>query len=147
MEKKRELDRRRKSDDDSVGGSFPGGIDAENERKTPSKAKQSKKKENKEKQSKEKETESADADLSPDVDVYLKLHNVGVDEEVAKDLSNQFTAEYIEQKLLYFQCVESLHPDWISKNPQGYLVKSIIEDYEPPSGFDEWYDEQKRRRN
>ncbi len=76
-------------------------------------------------------------------DAFLKLTQRGIEEPVAKDLTARNSEEFIEMKILQFDYLESNKPERISFNPPGYLVKSINEDYTPPAGFDEWYDNYK----
>ena len=77
-------------------------------------------------------------------DVILKFKILGIQERVAKRLFNLNNVDYLRMKISEFEYLKENHPDRVSQNPQGYLIKSISDQYESPSGFDEWYDLRKK---
>ena len=59
----------------------------------------------------------------------------GVSPGTAVDLTKQFPAERIQAKLQVFDWLVARKDKRAAKSPQGFLVKSIREDYAPPQGF------------
>lgn len=59
----------------------------------------------------------------------------GVTRMTAAELVQRHPAEQIEQKLELFDWLSESHDKRLAKNPAGYLVKSIGDDYAAPKGF------------
>lgn len=60
----------------------------------------------------------------------------GVNRSRAQELAEQYPAEAIRAKMEIADWLRSKQDKRIAKNPAGWLVKAIIEDYEPPKGFE-----------
>lgn len=64
-----------------------------------------------------------------------ELTQRGVSEASALELSQQYPAERIAEKLEQFDFLNARNDPKVSKSPSGYLVKSIRDDYAAPKGF------------
>jgi plasmid replication initiation protein len=65
-----------------------------------------------------------------------QLRARGVTETTATELIARFPTERIAVKLEVFDWLRENGKDRLFRNPPGYLVKSIEEDYAPPTGFE-----------
>ena len=54
--------------------------------------------------------------------------------------------EILRLRWFHMQFIEKNKPQRITKNPAGYFVNTMNGKIEFESGFDEWYDQQKRNR-
>lgn len=63
----------------------------------------------------------------------------------AQSISDNYNQETIFEKARHFKWVLQFRPELAGKNPAGYLVKSIEESYPPPSGYEEWRDQELTR--
>lgn len=68
-------------------------------------------------------------------------------QQAAYELVEQFHPTYIHRHLEYFRWIMKYRPELAGEKPTGFLIKSITEDYAPPSGYDDWLDDQKKKRN
>lgn len=64
------------------------------------------------------------------------LVNRGVTGTTAADLVRQYPADAIEAKLEVFDWLMEKQDKRVARNPAGYLVKSITDDYAAPKGFE-----------
>ena len=86
---------------------------------------------------KEKVVEAQVVDKSPDVasGVQEKLVALGVSEEKAKALSEQFPAEKIEEKIQVLEFLVGKNDPKVKTNPAGFLISSIERNFAPPKNF------------
>lgn len=62
-------------------------------------------------------------------DLEMKLLALGVSENKVKDLLENYSAEYLIEKLTYVQ--SKINAGKIPKSPAGFFIKSVEEDYKP----------------
>jgi len=67
--------------------------------------------------------------------VVKDLMDRGISDKVAEQLAEEYTESYLYSKIELFDYLIEIKSPLISKNPAGYLRKSISEDYVPPKGF------------
>ena len=82
----------------------------------------------------EEPTTSAEAKPTPSP-LEVELIALGVTALVAAELVAQFPAEQIETKMDVLAWLIETKDTRADKNPAGYLVKSIKDDYAPPAGY------------
>lgn len=63
----------------------------------------------------------------------------------AQSLLDNFSDTFIDQKIRHFLWILKYRPELAGKNPAGYLVKSIEENWPPPAGYDEWCEQEIKR--
>ena len=66
-------------------------------------------------------------------DVAARLVDRGVTRSTAVQLAGKYSADLIQDKLAVFDILRQKQDRRISKNPAGFLVKSIREDYQSPT--------------
>jgi hypothetical protein len=71
----------------------------------------------------------------PMSDLENRLIERGVTATSAVRLVRKYSADAINAKLAVFDALRRADDRRVSRNPAGYLVKSISEDYAPPVGF------------
>ena len=77
-----------------------------------------------------------DADSKHDTDVLVsEMVERGVAERVAVSLTHRHPPDAVRRKLDAFDWLVHRGDTRVSRNPAGFLVASIREDYEPPPGF------------
>jgi hypothetical protein len=74
-----------------------------------------------------------------------ELTQRGVTAAKAARLTKQYPADAIRSKLEVFDWMREMKDKRIAKNPAGYLVKSVEEDYAAPPGFESLADRQRRQ--
>ena len=89
------------------------------------------------------EKKSRKAEVS---DLEAALCARGVTPTTAIDLIEQYPPEHIRGKLEAFDWLSSKKDKKVSKNPPGYLVKSIQDGYVDPKGFENQAEREKRER-
>jgi hypothetical protein len=75
-----------------------------------------------------------------------QLVEAGISMSVAQKLVQEYDSERIERQLEAFCYLKANDPYRISKNPSGFLIKSIQENYEEPNGLSErkrWEEQEK----
>jgi Replication initiator protein A len=77
-------------------------------------------------------------------DLEAELTARGVTPTTALDLIEHYPAEHIRARLEAFDWLSSKKDKKVSKNPPGYLVKSIQDGYVDPKGFESEADRAKR---
>ncbi len=65
-------------------------------------------------------------------DVANALQNFGISKKQAVRLAKKYPAQYVLEKLELTQWLVEEKSPLISKNPQGFLVKALEDDYKPP---------------
>lgn len=87
--------------------------------------------------------QSKSEESKANLDAFKKLLCLKVPDNDAIRISKSFPEDYIDLKILYWQCrVETAKKP--IKNPVGYLIQYLDEDFKAPAGFDDWYDDKKR---
>ena len=69
----------------------------------------------------------------------------GISDKTAADLVAKHPAETIQLKIEVFDWLVEKQDKRVAKSPEGYLVKSITDDYKTPKGFTSAADRQKRQ--
>lgn len=59
----------------------------------------------------------------------------GITKKVARQLAAEYAAEHIIYKMEFFDALVETESGLISRNPAGYLLKAITEDYQAPKWF------------
>ena len=80
--------------------------------------------------------QSAPAAVEPEPPLVAELASRGVTRTTAAELVRQHPAERIEAKLEVFDWLIEKQDRRVARSPAGYLVKSIIDDYARPKGFE-----------
>jgi hypothetical protein len=70
-----------------------------------------------------------------DDDVCAALENFGITQKTAKRLANAYPKAHVLSKLGMVERLVATESPLVAKNPQGFLVKAIAEDYPPPAQF------------
>jgi hypothetical protein len=65
-------------------------------------------------------------------DVANALQNFGISKKQALRLAKKYPAQYVLEKLELTQWLVEKKSPLVSKNPQGFLVKALEDDYKPP---------------
>jgi hypothetical protein len=65
-------------------------------------------------------------------DVANALQNFGISKKQALRLARKYPAQYVLEKLELTQWLVEKKSPLVSKNPQGFLVKALEDDYKPP---------------
>jgi hypothetical protein len=73
--------------------------------------------------------------VEPETPLVQELINRGITPITAKELHRTFPAEAVSMKLEVFDWLMAKKDKRISKNPAGYLAKSIRDDFATPQGF------------
>jgi len=68
-------------------------------------------------------------------ELELQLVDRGVTPSTAAQLVGQYDAERIQGKVVVFDALRQRRDRLISRNPAGFLVQSIRDDYQPPASF------------
>jgi Replication initiator protein A len=71
----------------------------------------------------------------PETPLVQQLIDRGVTPVTVRELARDFPAEKVALKLEVFDWLMAKKDKRVSKNPPGYLAKSIREDFKPPQGF------------
>ena len=71
----------------------------------------------------------------PEPPLVAELVKRGVSDKTAADLVRQHPADTIQLKIDVFDWLAEKQDKRIAKSPEGYLVKSIADDYKAPKGF------------
>ena len=77
--------------------------------------------------------------------LVMELAKRGVSDKTAADLVAKHPAETIRLKIEVFDWLVEKQDKRVAKSPEGYLVKSITDDYKTPKGFTSAADRQKRQ--
>lgn len=64
----------------------------------------------------------------------------------AQSLLDKFPDAFIDEKIRHFLWILKYRPELAGKNPAGYLIKSIEENWPPPSGYEEWREQETKRQ-
>lgn len=75
-----------------------------------------------------------------------RLVESGITQKVAMELAKQFSLEYIKEKLMIYYWMVQNEPHRIKKNPQGFLRKSIEDDYQPPPAYLKYRQKDRKKR-
>ena len=74
-------------------------------------------------------------ETSDHADLVAELSERGVTKAAAAEIVSAHSAELIQVKIDVFDWLIEKRDKRVGKNPAGYLVKSIEDDYAPPKGF------------
>ena len=77
--------------------------------------------------------------------LVTELVKRGISDKTAADLVAKHPAETIQLKIEVFDWLVEKQDKRVAKSPEGYLVKSITDDYKTPKGFTSAADRQKRQ--
>jgi hypothetical protein len=86
----------------------------------------------------------APPESSESTELANDLHRRGVTPATAAELVREHPPERVRQKLEVFDWLVSSKDKKVERNPSGYLVKSIQDDYAPPKGFESKGDQARR---
>jgi len=64
----------------------------------------------------------------------------------AQGLCEKYSPQHIFEKARHFKWVMVFRRELAGKNPAGYFVKSIEESWPPPAGYEEWREQELKRR-
>jgi hypothetical protein len=68
-------------------------------------------------------------------DVVSALQNFGITKNQAQKLAKAYPQAYILEKLQMVKFLAESQDPLVSKNPQGFLVKALEDDYKPPARY------------
>ena len=67
--------------------------------------------------------------------VVEDLTSRGITPQIAEQLIKEYPEQLLREKIEILDYLEETESPLISRNPAGYLMKAITEDYSPPKGF------------
>jgi hypothetical protein len=67
--------------------------------------------------------------------VVENLTSRGITPQIAEQLIKEYPDQHLREKIEILDYLEETKSPLISRNPAGYLMKAIAEDYSPPKGF------------
>lgn len=69
--------------------------------------------------------------------VVAQLKDFGISEKVAKELAEEYSPEYIQEKVDYYLWLVKNHARKLQRNPVGFLISAIRENYKTNGQGDE----------
>jgi replication initiator protein A/DnaA-like protein len=73
--------------------------------------------------------------VEPVDDVVIALQNFGISKQPAKRLAKKYPAQYVLEKLELTQWLVEKKSPLVAKNPQGFLIRAIEDDYKQPAQY------------